>query len=291
MELPLLKTKDCFFRYGNKAPACDRINIQIQKGELVALLGPNGAGKTTLLSLICGLRAPQSGQIEILGGDPCLPGVRRHLGVTPQDSSFPKTVRVREVIEFVLQQYRVRLDDDLVVALGLNKIWNRLVGGLSGGERRRLGLGCALSSGAQLIVLDEPTAGLDLESRFTFFQYLKATAKEQNRAVLFSTHHLDEVEQLADRVIVLYHGQVIREGRVEDIKTQFGYRRVRFSSATVPQVPSQWRIASERDRHEILTHEADNVVRWLVDESIGFAELEVQPVALDEIFLDMVRPS
>lgn len=287
----LLKTNDVSYRFGNKPPACDRINIQIKKGEVVALLGPNGAGKTTLLSLIGGLRVPQQGRIEIMGGDPSKPEVRRHLGVTPQDSSFPKTVRVREVIEFVLAQYQVSLKEDVVLALGLNKIWDRLLGGLSGGERRRLGLACALCSEAELVILDEPTAGLDLESRFAFFEYLKVMAREQGRAILFSTHHLDEVDQLADRVIVLHRGRVIREGRVDEIKAQFGYRRVRFSSSSLPQTPSHWRIASELDRHEIVTQEPESVVKWLFDASINFAGLEVQPIALDEIFLNMMRPS
>jgi ABC-2 type transport system ATP-binding protein len=285
----VLEAHQVRYQYGQRPPACDGIDLELERGELVALLGPNGAGKSTMLALIAGLKKPQSGQIAILGQSPMLRTTRRHLGMTPQDSAFPKTVRVREVLRFVAAQFDAELPADLLQALNLADLLPRLMGALSGGERRRVGLACALCASPDLIILDEPTVGLDLENRQTFFSYLKRLVGEKQRTVLFSTHHLDEVEQLASRVVVLHKGRVIREGVVESIRSAYGHKRVRFQASRVGPLPAPWSLEVLRPSiFEVVTNEADELVRWLVRQNIDFSSLEIQSVSLEEIFVKIV---
>lgn len=288
MAVMVLNANKVSYGYRADVLACDQLSLQLGAGELVCVLGPNGAGKSTFLSMVAGLKVPDSGYLEVMGKNPSLPETRKHLGVTPQDTAFPKTVRVKEVLDFVLAQYGAELSVDLLEALNLKTLMPRLMGGLSGGERRRVGLACALCAKPDLIVLDEPTAGLDLPSRYSFFVYLKKLVKDSGKTVLFSTHHLDEVEQLAERVLVLFRGKVVREGRVEDIRRQFGHRRIRFRSGGPVQVPAPWSVQSQGGVHDLMVNDAEVFVRWLVGSQIPFSDLEVQPASLEEIFVQIV---
>lgn len=264
--------------------ACRNISFQVNAGECVALLGPNGAGKSTFLSMIGNLRQPTEGTLTIAKQSPTSPAARRNLGLTPQDSSFPKTVKVREVLSFVLAQYGRDLDQALVKALGLDELWDKLMNTLSGGQRRRVGLACALCGKPELIVLDEPATGLDLESRYSLYSYLKHLAKTENRAILFSSHHFDEIEHLADRVVVMGAGRIIRQGTLSEIKSQFGQRRIRFRAPGSIAVPSKWNCTVVNGRHEVLSAEPEEFVRWMVREELTFEALEVQAASLEEIF-------
>ena len=198
-------------RFGNTA-ALDSVDLEVPAGEVLALLGPNGAGKTTALSLLLGLRRPDAGSAELFGRDPRMAGARAAVGATPQESGFPPTLRVRELVDLVRAHFPAPAPaGELLERFGLAGIARRQAGGLSGGERRRLSVALAFAGRPRALFLDEPTAGLDVESRRAVWQELRSYAAAGG-TVLLTTHHLEEAEALASRVVVLARGVVVAEG-------------------------------------------------------------------------------
>jgi ABC-2 type transport system ATP-binding protein len=192
-----------------RIPALDRLDLSIDAGETVVLLGPNGAGKTTALALLLGLRRPDSGEVRLFGRDPRDPRARRQTGCTPQEASFPATLRVCEVVELVRTHYpAARGRATLLEEFHLADLERRQIGGLSGGQRRRLACALAFAGDPDLVVLDEPSNGLDLESRLRLWETIRAS----RCAVLLTTHSFEEAEALATRVAVLHGGRVVASG-------------------------------------------------------------------------------
>ncbi|WP_456413506.1 ATP-binding cassette domain-containing protein [Oceanithermus profundus] len=261
------------------------VSLDVREGELLALLGPNGAGKTTLVSLLVGLRAPDRGAVRLDGRDPRLPSARRILGVTPQATGFPPTLRVREVVELVRAHYPEPLPaDELLERFGLGGLAARNVQALSGGQARRLAVALAFAGRPRLAVLDEPTTGLDVESRRALWREIERF-KQGGGTVLLTTHYLEEAEALADRVVVLNRGRVVSEGSPEAIKRRVGLKRVRFRAAQTPELEGVERSEREGDLHTLWTADADALVRRLVESGAAFHDLEVRPVSLEEAFL------
>jgi ABC-2 type transport system ATP-binding protein len=198
-------------RFGDTA-ALDQVDIAIEAGEIVALLGPNGAGKTTALSILLGLRRPDVGTAEIFGVDPRATEARVAVGVTPQESGFPPTLRVREIVDLVRAHFPFPAEtEDLLERFALADVARRQSGGLSGGERRRLAVALAFAGEPAAIFLDEPTAGLDVESRRAVWAEIDRFCVDGG-TILLTTHHLDEAERLAHRIVVLARGRVVAEG-------------------------------------------------------------------------------
>jgi ABC-2 type transport system ATP-binding protein len=211
-------------RYG-KVDALQGVDLQLRPGELVALLGPNGAGKTTAVSVLLGQRRPDAGAARLFGGDPTMPATRRLVGATPQVAGFPDNLAVREVVDLV----RVHYPDpaparELLGRFGLAELAGRRAGGLSGGQTRRLAVALAFAGRPRLVVLDEPTTGLDVESRRGLWEILRAFVAGGG-AVLLTTHYLEEAQALATRVVVLADGTVVAHGSVADITTRAGLSR------------------------------------------------------------------
>jgi ABC-2 type transport system ATP-binding protein len=198
-------------RFGQTV-ALDCVDVAVEAGEIVALLGPNGAGKTTALSLLLGLRRPDSGRAEIFGVDPRRASARLAVGVTPQEDGFPPTLRVREIVEFVRAHFPFPAQtDELLERFDLTPVAGRQAGGLSGGERRRLSVALAFAGDPAVMFLDEPTAGLDVASRRAVWSELDRYCLDGG-TVLLTTHHVEEAEHLATRIVVLAHGDVVAEG-------------------------------------------------------------------------------
>ncbi|MDE3190026.1 MAG: ATP-binding cassette domain-containing protein [Acidobacteriota bacterium] len=188
------------------------LDLTIAPGELVALLGPNGAGKTTLVSLCAGLRRPTAGSVRVFGSDPREWRARRRIGTTPQQMDFPPTLRGREILDLARLHAPDPLPfDELVWRFGLADVIRPQNGALSGGERRRLALALAFATRPDLVLLDEPTTGLDVESRRGAWDAIRSFGG----TVLFTTHHLEEAHALAGRVVVLHRGAVVADGHIE----------------------------------------------------------------------------
>ena len=197
-------------RYG-RTVALHPIDLAIERGELVALLGPNGAGKTTLASLALGLRRPTAGRVRVLGRDPRTWRGRVGLGATPQEMAFPPTLRAREIVAFARAHApHAPPLAELEERFGLGDLGRRQAGALSGGQRRRLALALAFACAPEVVVLDEPTTGLDVEARRHAWTAI-ADFASAGGTVLLTTHSLEEAAALAHRVVVLARGSVVAD--------------------------------------------------------------------------------
>jgi len=194
--------------------ALQDLSLQVQAGEIFGLLGPNGAGKSTTMSLLTGLAAPDAGSVSVLGGDPREPALRARIGLAPQSLALYENLSGRENIEFFARMFGLRgarLAQRVDVALDFVQLADRQhdrAGTFSGGMQRRLNLAAAIVHEPELILLDEPTAGVDPQSRNALFDNVLAL-KAAGRTIVYTTHYMEEVERLCDRVAIIDHGRVL----------------------------------------------------------------------------------
>jgi ABC-2 type transport system ATP-binding protein len=259
--------------------ALDRVTLAIEEGDVLALLGPNGAGKSTAIALLLGLRVPDEGSARLFGLEPRRVEARRRIGVAPQEAAFPPTLRVQEVIELVRRHYEEPIALEAVAArFGLQRLLRRQLGGLSGGERRLAAVALAFAGAPELVVLDEPTAGLDAEARDAVWEAVRVHA-DGGGTVLLTTHHLDEAEALAERAVLLERGVVVENGTVAAIKRAAGLTRVSFRASPGLALDGI-RLEGELARADV--EDAGAFVASLVDRGVRLAELEVRPLSLEE---------
>jgi ABC-2 type transport system ATP-binding protein len=255
-------------RFGT-VTALAAVTIAIEEGDVVALLGPNGAGKSTAIAVLLGLRVPDAGTARLFGLDPRRAGARREVGVAPQETAFPPTLRVAEVVELVRRHYAAPLAlTALSDQFGLDRLLRRQLGGLSGGERRLVAVALAFAGRPRLLVLDEPTASLDAEARLRVWDATRAHARAGG-TVLLTTHHVDEAEALARRVVLLEAGNVVADGGVGELKGAAGLTRVSFRKHD-----------GEAVRADV--EDAGAFVASLVRRGVELAALEVRPLTLEE---------
>lgn len=277
-------------RYGS-IEALRGFSLAVQTGEVVTLLGPNGAGKTTALSILLGLRSPDSGTARLFGRDPRDLRARRHVGATPQETGFPSTLRVSEIVELVRAHYpEARETADVLAQMGLASVARRQAGGLSGGQKRRLAVSLAFVGNPEAIFLDEPTAGLDVESRRRVWNDVGAFA-EGGGTVLLTTHNLEEADALASRVVVIVDGATLAEGSPAEVKARAGLKRVRVEADSLPELRGVERVSRAGRMHTLYTSDPESVVRHLVERGVPLQGLEVTPVTLEEAFLSLTERS
>jgi ABC-2 type transport system ATP-binding protein len=271
-------------RYGD-VTAVDDVSLDIPAGQVLGVLGPNGAGKSTLINMFVGLRKPTVGKVELFGHDPRDLKARKRIGVTPQETGLPETVKIGEVYDFVASHFPDPLPKDEVLAqFSLTDLVQRQTGGLSGGQMRRLAVALAFVGRPDLVFLDEPTTGLDVEGRHTLWQGIR----DFNRAggtVVLTSHYLEEVEQLAGRVVVVDHGRIVADDTTESLRRVSGLHRVTVTVPEVPPLPGL--VGSERDgdRVNLITKDADQLVRDLVASGVAFSGLEIHTGSLEDAFL------
>lgn len=198
--------------------ALNGIDLSIKPGELVALLGANGAGKTTAVRILLGLAAPTSGEARVFGANPREARGRTRAGAMLQIARVPETLRVREHIDLFSSYYPNPMPiAEVIEAAGLQGLERRKYGQLSGGQQKRTLFALAICGNPDLLVLDEPTTGLDVEARRAMWKQIRAFIA-RGRSVLLTTHYLAEAEALADRVVVIHKGSVVAEGTPAQIK-------------------------------------------------------------------------
>lgn len=274
-------------RYG-PVEALRGVDLELRAGEVVALLGPNGAGKTTAVSLLLGLIRPDAGTVVLFGGPPDRPEARRRIGATPQETSFPETLRVREVIDLVRAHYPAPAPTGaLLTRFGLEEVAARPCGALSGGQRRRLAIALAFAGNPEAVFLDEPTTGLDVGARRAVWEAVRAFVAGGG-SVLLTTHYLEEAEALATRVVLLHRGRVLAEGSPAQIQARVGLAAVRFRlppEQALPPLEGVERVERAGERVTLWARDPDRVVRQLVWRDVPFAGLELQPVGLEDAFL------
>jgi ABC-2 type transport system ATP-binding protein len=227
MPVPVLQTEQLTKRYGDVL-AVDALTLEVQEGEILGFLGPNGAGKTTSISMMCGLLRPDSGRVRI-GGQPVLgggPEVRARVGVCPQETVLWEKLTSLEQLEFVGSLYGLpratarRRGAEVLAALGLSDRAGQLAGKLSGGMKRRLNLALALVHDPEILVLDEPEAGLDPQSRVLVREYIRSLAPR--KTVILTTHNMDEADRLADRLAIIDHGRLLVVDTPQALKRTVG---------------------------------------------------------------------
>ena len=273
--------------------ALDGVDLDVHQGEVLALLGPNGAGKTTAVHLMMGLLRPSAGRVTVFGGDPTRRANRQRCGVMLQVGGLPPTLTVGEHLRLFASYYPAPLDAVRALeAAGLEGLANRRVDRLSGGQRQRLMFALALIGNPELLFLDEPTVGLDVQARRRFWQTIRELAG-RGRTILLTTHYLEEADALADRIAVLDHGRVLIDGNPDQVKARAAGHRVSCRTATPVATVGEWpgvhRVEPDGERLSILCAQPEPVVRRLLNTDPGLSELEVSRAGLEEAFLALTN--
>jgi ABC-2 type transport system ATP-binding protein len=260
---------------------------------VLALLGPNGAGKTTAISLLLGLLGTDAGEASLFGETPKNLSARRRIGAMLQTTAVPDTLQVGELIALFRSYYpQPRTVADIAQLAGVSDLLKRRYGKLSGGQQRRVQFALAIAGRAEVLFLDEPTTGLDIDARSTMWKTIRTLVAE-GCAIVLTTHYLEEAEALADRVVVLAHGRIVAEGSVAQIRARVGQRRIRciteLDAVAIAGWPDVRSAARDGERTEIVTDSAEAVVRRLLDQDARLHELEIQRAGLAEAFVEITR--
>ncbi|MEO8809831.1 MAG: ABC transporter ATP-binding protein [Rhodanobacter sp.] len=289
---PIASLDGAVKRYG-RLTALDGVNLQLRAGELLALLGPNGAGKTTAIGLLLGLIRADSGTVELFGQDPQRIEARRRIGVMLQNAELPPTLRVGELLRLTASYYPApRSLAETADLAGVTDLLKRPYAKLSGGQQRRVQFALALCGRPELLFLDEPTVGMDIEARQKLWTAIRQLLAEGS-SVLLTTHYLEEAEALADRVCVMSHGRMVHEGTVDELRARVALKRIRCRSAlsldSVRAWPQVREARREGERLYIAAANAETVVRRLLDADANLGDLEVQRAGLAEAFTELTR--
>ncbi|MFL5616777.1 MAG: ABC transporter ATP-binding protein [Gemmatimonadaceae bacterium] len=217
-------------RYGS-VTAVNDLSLSIRSGEIVAFLGPNGAGKTTTIDMILGLARPDAGTVQVYGRAPVDAIARGEVSAVMQNGGLLKDFTVRETVAYTASLYAdAQPVADVLERAGITAIGERRVGKCSGGEQQRLRFAMSLLSNPRLLLLDEPTAGMDVEGRREFWTAIREDAA-RGRTVMFATHYLEEADAYADRIVLVRQGEIVADGTTADVKRMASGRSVR---ATLP---------------------------------------------------------
>src|SRR5580692_6535533 len=292
LELIVASLEGVSKNYGSTR-ALRNVDFRVHAGEVVALLGPNGAGKTTAVKLLLGLMQPNPGRARVFGGDPTNPENRMRTGAMSQVGRVPETLRVREHIDLFSSYYEKPMALAAVLsAAGLEKISDRKFGDLSGGQRQRVLFALAICGDPDLIFLDEPTVGLDVEARRGLWDEIRKMVT-RGKTVLLTTHYLEEADALADRIAVIHQGEIIAQGTPAEIKAQTSGKRIRcitaLNLAALLQIPGVSDVKRDREAVEIHTGEGEAVVRLLLARDPSLSGLEISSAGLEEAFLSLTR--
>jgi len=270
--------------------AVDNVSLTVGHGETIALLGPNGAGKTTTISMLLGLSQPDSGSIEIFGSAPGSAAAHANVGAMLQDGGMMPGVLVGELLGMVRSLYQAPLALDEVVEISqLRGLEKRRVDRLSGGQAQRLRLAMALIGDPRLLILDEPTAAMDVETRRGFWHAMEGFT-ERGRTILFSTHYLEEADVAADRVVMMARGRVVADGTPSAIKNSVGLRVIRFSIeragiAGLETLPGAVSATAHGNRVELRCSNSDSALRALIAARPDAYDIEVAGIALEDAFI------
>lgn len=271
------------------------VNFRVRAGEVVALLGPNGAGKTTAVKLLLGLLQPNGGKVRVFGGDPVNPENRMRTGAMLQVGRVPETLRVREHIDLFSSYYlKPMAAADVLAIAGLEKIRDRKFGDLSGGQKQRVLFALAICGDPDLLFLDEPTVGLDVEARRMLWEEIRELVR-RDKTVLLTTHYLQEADALADRIAVINKGEIVAEGTPATIKAQTAGKKIRcitnLSMGALRQIRGVTEVREDREAVEIQASIAEPVVRELLARDATLSGLEVTSAGLEEAFLALTQES
>ncbi|MFD9723163.1 ABC transporter ATP-binding protein [Streptomyces sp. NPDC059072] len=275
--------------------AVDGLSLALHPGETVALLGPNGAGKSTTLDLLLGLRPADSGSVRLFGTTPREAVAAGRVGAMLQSGGLMEEVTVREIVALGCALHpRPHPIDQVLSRAGIDKIADRKVDKLSGGQEQRVRFALATVGDSDLIVLDEPTTGMDVTSRQSFWATMREQA-DQGRTVLFATHYLEEADAIADRVIVLSKGRVLADGTAAEIKAKAGARKITFDvtdgtdTADLRELPFLTSFEQRGNTVRLQSRDADATVHALYGLGLYPRNLEVAGLGLEQAFIALTE--
>ncbi|WP_370420020.1 ATP-binding cassette domain-containing protein [Streptomyces sp. QH1-20] len=277
---------------GERFSAVDGIDLRIRRGEVVAFLGPNGAGKTTTIDMLLGLTRPDEGSVELFGREPQQAVRSGQVAAVLQTGGLLPDLTVEATVR-MLGSLHPGSDADAVLArAGLDGLRSRRVVECSGGEQQRLRFALALLSGPELLVLDEPTAGMDVVARRDFWATVREDA-ERGMTVMFATHYMEEADRFADRVVMIDRGRVVADGSVSEVRSALSGRTVSAridepTAAALAQSPLVRSCALRGGRYHFDTTDSDALLRLLVERTSA-AEIEVTPRSLEEAFMTITH--
>ena len=273
---------------GGTFDAVDGVSLDFSEGEVTAVLGPNGAGKTTLMDMILGLNAPSSGEISVFGGTPHHAVRAGRVGALLQTGGLLPDLTVKETVQIIAALHRHSLPvTEVMETAGITQIADRRVGKCSGGQQQRLRFALALLPRPDLMILDEPTAGMDPSARHEFWDRMRRQA-DSGTTVLFATHYLEEAEQFARRTVLMHQGRVIADGPTAEVQQRAGAAHVTVtwtaSSAELGSLPHVISHTVQGSRITFRTDDADSLARHLLTATPA-AHLSVRPASLEEAFM------
>lgn len=298
--MPTIEVQNLVKTYGD-VRAVDGIGFSVDEGEVFGFLGPNGAGKTTTVEILEGYRRPDQGEVTVLGLDPFRDGheLRERVGILLQSTSLYPDLSVAELVGLFSGYYRNTLEPDtLVSAMGLDEKRGARYGDLSGGQRQRLALILAFINDPHLLFLDEPTAGLDPQSRQAVWEWM-TQARRKSRTVFLTTHHIEEAEQLCDRVAIVDHGKIIALDTPRRLMAELDNgQKIAFlvegsvDLAKLSSIPGVW-AATNGSAGEYTLHAEDSqlalkkLLEMASEEGFYPRDLRVQGATLEDVFISL----
>ncbi len=274
--------------------AVDGLDLSIHSGETVALLGPNGAGKSTTISMLLRLLPPDKGTVRLFGESPHAAVAAGRVGSMLQEAGLPSNVKVGELVSFVRGLYPEPIPvEEILATASIADLVGRRSDKLSGGQTARVRFALALAGDPDLLVLDEPTAAMDVESRRAFWKSMRSHA-DTGRTILFSTHYLEEADTNADRIVVIAGGRIVADGSGAEIKGTVGERTVSFdlagnSSEGLDRLPGVVSVELRGDRASLRSADSDATVATLIGERGTPRNLEINGARLEEAFLALTK--
>src|SRR5215475_7532148 len=286
---PVVSFENVSKHYG-QLKAVDGLSLDLRAGETVALLGPNGAGKSTSLDMLLALRKPTSGKIEMFGSDPYHAVQNGLVGAMLQSGGLMPEVTVRELVTMVAGFHPRPVPVDITLKrAGIDGIADQRVDKLSGGQTQRVRFSLAIAGECDLIVLDEPTTAMDVETRRLFWANMKAEVAE-GKTLLFATHYLEEADQAADRILVINRGRLLADGTPTEIKQKAGARRLSFRLDQLDEsfllgLPGVVSLEVRHDVVQIQSSDSDATLYAILDAGYRPSEIEVTSLGLEQAFL------
>lgn len=275
--------------YG-RVRAVDGVDLRIAPGEVVALVGPNGAGKSTTIDMLLGLATPDSGTARLFGSPPGEAVARGHVGAMLQVGELLPHVKVREIVGLVaaLHGHAGRVDTALAQA-GIADLGNRTTGKLSGGQAQRVRFAMAIVANPELLVLDEPTAGMDVASRQAFWDAMRAQARA-GRTVVFATHYLEEADEHADRIVLLASGRVVADGSITEIRSMATGQTIRATlpgadTTALAGLPGVTATEAHGDTVVLTCYDSDTALRAFLAAEPEARHIEVSGADLTDAFI------
>lgn len=279
----------------NKKTILNDISLDVNKGEIIALVGPNGAGKTTLINCLTGLIHPTTGEISLFGTNPKQKKIKSKIGVMQQESTTLENVKVKELLTLFQSFYPNPLTlEELLAITGLQNHQDTYTTKLSGGQKRRLTFGLSIIGNPELLILDEPTTGMDVTSRKLFWEKV-TELKEKGKTIILTTHYLEEIEQVATRILLMKQGAIVHDGTLESIQSEMLQNKLSFQlltdydEAKIGNLPYISSIEKEGTKVIIYTSNSDETLIELFAAEIKFKDLLIIPGNLETVFNTLVE--